>query len=367
MRSVSKYIQNLQWSLVLFILVSPAVAQTLPLEQELDNFLQTEDFQGVALISQGEALLYHKGFGLANREHGIPNTQSSVFRIASVTKQLTAVAILHLQDQGLLDVSEDIGKFLPDFPNGEKITIHHLLAHTSGIPEIHKLDNFMNIKSVSSFYEKLIEHIETSQDSFDITDGEFHYSNSGYIILGMIIEKVSGMTYETYIRENLLNPLEMSKTAYDHSQNIVSGRASGYVFKDGAYYNSKSIDMSLPFAAGGYLSTAQDLFFWNLALHEGKVLSKKSYESLTSVHSRNPYKGIAYGYGLFIGSSNPGFTDLGTPVYGHFGNINGFRSACIYYPKSRITIILLTNLQTTNLHTIHIQAARLLKESQLMQ
>jgi CubicO group peptidase (beta-lactamase class C family) len=212
------------------------------------------DAPGAAvLVAQNGTILLAKGYGYANIEHRVPNTPQTRFRLASVTKSVTAAAILHLLDAGKLSLDDRVAKYLPDMPHADQITIRHLLTHTSGLQTAEK-------------------------DPLEFTPGEhLNYSNTGYQVLGRIIEKVAGLSYEDYLRAGVFGPLGMQDSGADHYAPISLNRASGYD-RDGrdGYVNAWPGDMGEAFSAGGLYSTVEDLYRFDQALINGKLLKPET-------------------------------------------------------------------------------------------
>jgi CubicO group peptidase (beta-lactamase class C family) len=328
-----------------------------PLEQQIDQFLSQQHFQGAVLVATKGTILHCKGYGYANAEHQIFNTPDTVFRIASLTKQFTAVAILKLQEKGFLSVNDPIEKYLPSYPRGDEITIHHLLTHTSGIAEITDFPNLSNIQRLPSSPELVMSYFQDIPLQF--TPGsKCLYCNSGYIVLGAIIEAATGHSYERYIEENFFTPLGLQCTFYDHHQSIIPNRASGYCFdEDGNLAHAAFIEMSFPHAAGGLVSTVKDLYTWNLALHSGQLLSQASQRALLTMQASDGQGKLTYGYGLCIGPQNENFNTLNVAVIGHFGTIEGFKAALVYYPEADATLIFLSNLENSDLDFLQTRLA----------
>jgi len=230
-------------------------------------------FQGSVLVSD-HGKVYEKGFGLANKEWDIPNAPDTKFRLGSVTKQFTATLILQLVEQGKIKLDGKITDYLPDYrkDTGDRVTIHNLLTHTSGIPSYTSRPDFMseisrNPYSVTDFVKKF------ASDGLEFEPGtKFSYDNGGYFILGAIIEKVTGKTYEQNLREKIFDPLGMTDSGYDHSEIILAKRATGYGKMPTGFVNSAYMDMSLPYAAGSLYSTVRDLYKWDRALYTDRVL-----------------------------------------------------------------------------------------------
>lgn len=305
---------------------------------EIDQYLSKNNFQGTVLIAKGGDILFSKGYGMANEEHLIPNTTNTVFRIGSITKQFTAVAILQLQEEGILDVLDPVSKFLPDYPQGNQITLHHLLSHTAGIPEITEFSNLSEIQRHPSNPKKVMAYFKDLPLRF--TPGsKYEYSNSGYIVLGAVIESVIHQPYEEYLKEHVFEPAVMKHSYFDKNQSIISNRASGYASdNNGSLVNAEFIEMSFPHAAGSLAVTAGDLLLFHKALKDGKLLSNSSLDILFTPHAQTEKKGIAYGYGFFIDAHS----------IGHMGEIEGFRASSYYYVDLDLNIIVLSNHESTN-------------------
>src|SRR6478672_6023265 len=225
-------------------------------------------FQGSVLVSD-RGKIYEKGFGLANKEWDIPNAPDTKFRLGSITKQFTATLILQLIEQGKVKLDGKITDYLTDYrkDTGDKVTIQHLLTHTSGIPNYTSRPDFMTKISrdpypVMDFVKKY------ASDDLEFEPGsKFSYDNGGYFILGAIIEKVTGKSYEQNLREKIFDPLGMTDSGYDHSETILPKRATGYGKMPTGFVNSAYMDMSIPYAAGSLYSTARDLYKWDRALY----------------------------------------------------------------------------------------------------
>ncbi|MGD2089270.1 MAG: serine hydrolase [Candidatus Aminicenantes bacterium] len=290
----------------------------------------------VLAVKDGKIIL-RRGYGMANLELGIPIKPEMVFRIGSITKQFTSVAIMKLAEEGKLSVTDDITKYLEDYPtHGHKITIHHLLNHTSGIK------NYTNIKDLLPLMRKDMKPDELidlfKNQPMDFAPGErFLYSNSGYVLLGAIIEKVSGKSYETYIDENIFKPLGMSNSYYGSNKRIIPLRASGYKKEKKEIRNADYLSMTLPHAAGALLSTVDDLHRWYRALEAGKVLSQKSLEQMYTPAKLNNGKAHNYGYGWGLG------TLFGEKTIEHGGGINGFTTYALRVPEKKVFVTVLTN------------------------
>ena len=329
-------------------------------DQQLSNAIDKiieEDYQadgpGVAvLVAKNGNILYHKGVGMANLELGVPMKADMIFRIGSITKQFTAVAILQLMEQGKLSLEDEITKFIPDYPtHNHKITIHHLLTHTSGIasytgmkdwtPEVMKKD-FTPLEMIDFFKDQ----------PMDFEPGEeWRYSNSGYFLLGYIIEKVSGQTYEDYVREHLFEPAGMVNSLYGNDINIIMNRAYGYQQGEHGYENANFLSMTQPYAAGSLMSTVEDMFRWNRALISGKLLSEESLALAWTNYTLNNGSIINYGYGWMPGDVQ------GSPMIAHGGGINGFMTHEAYFPDEDLFVVLFLNCTCIGTEAAHKIAA----------
>lgn len=290
-------------------------------------------FSGSVLVARGGRIVLRRGYGQANYELGVPNTPETKFRLGSITKQFTAMAILRLEVQGRLKVTDPVSAFFPDYPGGDRITIHHLLTHTSGIPN---LTEFPDYAATMSRPTTVLETVSRFKDRpLDFPPGErFSYSNSGYILLGAIIEKVTGRSYEEHLREDILRRLGLNDTGYDHAAPVLPGRASGYEFADDVKVNAPYIDMSVPQAAGALYSTVDDLYKWDRALAAETLAPRAVLERMFT-----PFKdGYAYGWsiGSFAGRRN----------IRHGGGINGFTTDISRFPDDDACIIVLNNFST---------------------
>lgn len=323
------------------------------LQQKLDNhcncLAKLGYLNGCVLVAFEGRIILNKGYGMASFELNVPNDPQTKFRIGSITKQFTAAAIVMMHELKLLNVEDPISEYLPSYPNGDKITIHHLLTHTSGIPNYTGLEDFVPKMRLVSSTDDLIARFADKPLLFEPGE-KFDYSNSGYVLLTAIIEKVSGRTYEDYIYHAILKPLGMINTGYDHAKKILKNRASGYEVW-GEVVNAEFLEMTIPSGAGGMYSTVEDLYIWGLALHSHRQISEKAYASMTT-----PFKDT-YGYGLSIYEEE--IMGSQRKVIGHGGGINGFLTEMRHYKKEDVTVIVLSNLVTTQVGPISQQLARL--------
>jgi CubicO group peptidase (beta-lactamase class C family) len=268
--------------------------------------------------------------------------------LGSISKQFTALLIVKLAEEGKLKLDVPITTYLPDYPkeNGDKITIHHLLTHSSGIPNYTSLPNFMKDKSRDPYTPE--EFVKTfSSLPLEFTPGEkFNYSNSGYFLLGYIIEKTTGKSYEQYLQEIVFTPLKMTNTGYDHSEVILKNRAAGYEKQGKKIVNAAYLDMSIPYAAGSLYSTVEDLYLWDQALYTNKLLSEKSMESLFKPYIKAG--GASYGYGWFVDEFDNGEKGK-LKMVGHGGGINGFNTIISRIFTDKNLVVLMNNTGGTSL------------------
>lgn len=316
------------------------------LAAKVDTYMQAlvalDRFSGAILIAREGEVLMSAGYGLANREHGVPNTPQTKFRLGSITKQFTAVAILILQQQSKLRVQDPISAHLPDCPDAWKpVTIHHLLNHTSGMPEH---TNRLNWQTTGRSPLTVQGVVDLFRDlPLDFQPGEAHqYSNSGYILLGQIVEQVADMPFEAFVREQIFAPLGMENTGYDRSDRVLEHRATGYDLRNGTYVNANFLDMSIPHAAGALYSTVGDLLLWDQSFYTETLLPQSSLQTMTTL---SPFL-ANYGYGIAMGSQ------FGRRLVGHGGGIHGFLTKLDRYPDEKVCIAALSNLTSANPHEV---------------
>lgn len=301
-------------------------------------------FNGSVLIADQGKVVYKKGFGMANMEWDIPNTPDTKHRLGSITKQFTAMLVLQLAAENKIDLNAPVTKYLPDYPkaNGDKITIHHLLTHTSGLPNYTSFPGFFKDESRNPYTPTQFVEVFANKD-LEFTPGErFNYSNSGYFLLGVILEKITGKTYEKMLRDTIFTPLNMNATGYDSSSEILKKRATGYEKKGSSFVNSNYLDMSIPYAAGSLYSTVEDLYLWDQALYTNKLLPKK-YMDLYFKPQIAAFDNSDYAYGWIIGKEAIGNTTDSLNVISHGGGINGFNTTISRAISDKSLVVLLNN------------------------
>ncbi len=326
---------------ILTLAALPASAQERDLAAYADKLL-TETYPAgepgaaVLVVKDGKTVL-RKGYGLANVELGVPIQPDMVFEIGSVTKQFTAAAILMLAERGLLSVDDEITRHLPGYPtHGRKITIHHLLTHTSGIPSYTGLPEWMGRVREDLKVEQLIAMFKDKPLEF--APGErWAYNNSAYVLLGAIIEKASGKTYEDFVEQEVFQPLGMTRSSYGHNTELVPGRVEGYDKGKDGYQRARYLSMTQPYAAGSLLSTVDDLARWSDALWSGKVVKPESLKRMLTPAKLGSGRSTRYAYGLGVGEY------AGRTIVEHGGGIFGFVSDTLRVPDEGIFVAILSN------------------------
>jgi CubicO group peptidase (beta-lactamase class C family) len=317
--------------LVLFTANAAAQDPAPKFDEYLNALADQQSFAGSVLVAHDGKVIFSKGYGLANVELDVPNTPQTKFRLGSITKQFTATGILLLQERGKLSVADPICKYFDNCPAAwSEVTVHHLLSHTGGIPNFTSFPDYMPKMMMPVTTQEMIARFKDKP--LDFKPGEkWDYSNSGYFLLGAIIERVSGESYESFLRKNIFDPLKLTGTGYDHFDTILKKRATGYSLSKGKMVNSAFLDMTQPYSAGSLYSTVEDLFLWNEALYSGKVLSAKSFEMMTTTVKNN------YAYGLGVE------TKFNRKMIAHGGGINGFATFIARFPEEKLTIVVLRN------------------------
>jgi CubicO group peptidase (beta-lactamase class C family) len=293
------------------------------------------------LIARDGKKLLEKGYGLAQVEVRTPITCDTRFRVGSITKQFTAAAILKLQEQGQLNINDPISKYFPDWPKGRAVTLRHLLTHSSGIHNFTAKPGFQTNVTVATPLETLISSFKN--DPYDFNPGaQFRYCNSGYVLLGAVIQKVSGETYASYLRETFFKPLGMKDTGVSPSDAPLTNEALGYSYENSSVRRSVDWNMSNVAGAGNLYSTARDLSLWNEALFGGRVLSSASLQAAFTVgvlvdDDPSHPEDTGYGYGWAIDRLN------GTREISHGGELAGFGSYLLRLPEYKLTVVVLLN------------------------
>ena len=289
-------------------------------------------------VTRGRDTLVMKGYGMADLENDLPATAQTVFRIGSVTKQFTSVAIMQLVEQGKVSLDDDVTKYVPAAPtHGRRILVRHLLNHSSGIPSYTDVGGtFGRVMRLDLSHDSLLATVR--DDSLQFEPGShFYYNNTGYFLLGMIIERVTGKSYGDHLRDALFVPNGLTSTVYCGNTPLIKHRARGYDGRPTGLVNADFLSMDLPYAAGSLCSSVGDLIAWTRLLHSGKLVNATSFAAMTTPVKLSSGRPMQYGFGLFMDS-------LGTHrAIQHGGGINGFISQLAYYPDDSLTVVVLSN------------------------
>src|SRR5205809_4451468 len=315
---------------------------------ELFHDFDRPDAPGAAAIVIKEGTpLFAKGYGLADLEKKIPCTANTNFRLASVAKQFTAMAVLILAEQGKLSLQDRLPKFFPEFPEyGKAIALHHLLTHTSGLPDY---EDHIPQGTTIPLSDRDVLFILRHQSKTDFPPGaQFHYSNSSYALLALIVENVSGKTFPAFVKEKIFNPLGMTNSvAYVAGLSCVPNRAYGYVNGTSGWELSDQSVTSAVLGDGGIYSSVADLFKWDQALYTEKLISVKMLaDRFIAYSSESDFTGSSYGYGWDVGN----FRD--TERIWHYGSTCGFSTRIERYPGTRLSVIVLTNRRNAEISPI---------------
>ncbi len=305
-------------------------------------------------VVKGRDTLVMKSYGFANVELQVPATTETLFRIGSVTKQFTATAVMQLAEQGKLRLTDSLAKFLPNIPpHWRGVTIRHLLNHTSGIPAYSDLGaRARPLMMLGAPRDSMIAFLRNDSLLFSPGSG-FYYNNTGYYLLGMVIEQVSGKSYAAYINDNLAVPLGLAHTRYCGTRAVLPNRASGYDRSGTSLVNAAYIDMETPYAAGSLCSTARDLVLWGAALASGRVISRASYEEMTIPITLASPRPMTYGYGFFVAA-------VGSyRVLEHPGNIPGFAAHLMRVPSESLYVAVTANTASSPAPQMAYEIARI--------
>jgi CubicO group peptidase (beta-lactamase class C family) len=306
-------------------------------------------FNGTVLVAEEGKVIFKKGYGLANMEWNIPNKPDTKFRLGSITKQFTSMLILQLVKDGKIDLDGKLSDYLPYYRNdtGDLVTVHHLLTHTSGIPSYTGLPRFFEDLSRDPY--PVDEFIKTycSGDLEFEPGSKYVYNNSGYFLLGAIIEAVTGQRYEDVLKVKILDPVGMKNTGYDHHDTLIPNRAAGYEKRAGDYVNAPYLDMSLPYAAGSLYSTVEDLYLWDQTLYLDKLLSNELKELMFKPHVSAG--GMYYAYGWMVGEKSFPKSKDKVKRIAHGGGINGFNTLIDRLVDERHLVVLFNNTGGTAL------------------
>lgn len=325
-----------------------------PLTEQLASYMSGLEanlsFTGSVLVARRGEILLNRGYGFADRQKQIRNAADTTFRIASITKQFTATAILLLQARGKLNVQDRACNYLPTCPPGWRtITLHQLLTHTSGIPSYKDLEGYPAFRATPAAPSDLMNTFSDLPLAF-APGSQYSYSNSGYVVLGRIIETVAGTTFEGFVEDNILAPLGMSDAGVlDLPANLALGYANSFDLQPAA-----TSDPSVEYAAGGLYSTAEDLYRFDRALFSGDLLPPALLDRMVTAYEFIPDSGgLSYGYGCQVKDMD------GHRLVGHSGLLEGYSAMNMYFPDDQVAVILLENQRNPSPYGIGIQLAEM--------
>ncbi|WP_405606104.1 serine hydrolase [Polaribacter sp. Asnod1-A03] len=342
--------------LSLFLILFCITIQSQSLESKIDNILESQfksNETGVsALVAKDGKVVYRKAFGKANLELDVAMTPENVFQVGSITKQFTAVSILMLLEEGKLNLEDEITKFIPDYPTkGKKITIHHLLTHTSGIKSYTSMSSFGQVATLKKSPLEFIDFFK--KEPMDFNPGEkYLYNNSGYFILGYIIEKVSGMSYPEFIQKRIFDKIYMKSSYYGSHSQLIKNRASGYQ-KNKEFTNAQYISLTLPYAAGSIMSSVDDMLKWQTAIATNVFVKENTIRKAFTNYTLNNGDKINYGYGWSLDEIN------GVSTIEHGGSIPGYKSMGVFVPSKNVYVILFSNCDCKSPTNVAIEIAAL--------
>lgn len=324
---------------ICFLLGATCLAQTAPSDQEIvsktDEYMNAlarlNRFRGSILVARDGKAIVSRSYGIANFEDAVPNARQTKYHLASITKTFTAAAIVMLQERGKLNVQDSVCKYVAECPAAwQPVTIHHLLTMSSGVPNFTDFPDWLQTRAVASNFAETIARFKDKP--LDFQPGEkYNYSNSGYVLLASIIEKLSGKTYEGFLRENIFAPLGMTNTGFDDNKIVIKNRAIGYAREGIRLVRAPYLSTSIVKGAGGLYSTVDDLFLWDQALYAEKLLSKKSLDAMFTIYSGD----FSYGW------HNDKHFNRRRAFYA--GVQIGFKPSIDRYLDDKVTVILLTN------------------------
>ena len=333
-----------------------ATAQNQNLTQQFDDivaqyYTDSNAPGATVLVAKNGKAIYRKAVGKSNLELDVDMIPENVFMLASITKQFTAIAILMLEEQGKLSLNDPITKFIPDYPtHGKTITVHHLLNHTSGIKSYTSIGDLRQIARQDKTLDELIDFFKNEPMDFDPGE-DYRYNNSGYVLLGKIIEVVSGETYADFIDNHIFQPLGMTASQYGSHSKLIKNRAMPYEEGDKGYVNASYLSMSLPHAAGALTSTIDDMLKWQNALANNTLIKASTLQKAINGSKLNNGEHIDYGYGLGE------LTLKGSKGYTHSGGIFGTSTNGIYLINEDVYVIGLSNCSCNNIDAVTTQLA----------
>lgn len=334
--------------------ITAAAAKAAP-QQAMQQLVQSKANANepgfTVIVRKGDQILLRGGYGQANLELAVPMQADSNMRLASLTKQFTAVAVLQLVQEGKITLQHKVGQVLPEYPAvGRDITIHQLLTHSSGIPNLSRMPEFKENKAKDAELPDLLQLFSAKPLQFK-PGSRFNYSNSNYVLLSAIIEKASGQTYADYLQQHIFQPLGMKDTMYDSATALINKRVSGYEQTATGFRNADAISMTRPRGAGALRSTVDDLNRWDQALYTNELVPQPLLQQSFVMHPSNDGQPLPYGYGWMM-------ADLaGAVTHEHSGGIDGFSSYVIRVPSQKVYVAVLANTGTFDSYTMAVKLA----------
>ncbi len=325
-------IQIVYFFLTFFSLSSMSAQTTLDttaLNAIFDQIELHDKDMGSVLIAEGDKVLYSRGFGYANLETKTKNTPATKFRVGSITKTITAVMILQLIESKQISLDTPLSKFFPSVPNAKRINIEHLLQHRSGLFNLTNLEDYFSYMAIPQSQSQMLERINNLEINFE-PGAQFEYSNTNYILLGFILEKITGKTYAEVLEEKIVKPLGLTDTYLGQKIGTFSNEAYSYTPNTLGWIPATETDMSVPSAAGAIVSNPTDLHRFIRGLFKEQLTSSNTLQQMLTIKD-------GYGYGVFT------FPFYERMAYGHNGGIDGFVSNLAYFPEEEITISLTAN------------------------
>lgn len=305
-------------------------------------------------VMRHNEVIFARGYGYADLNKKVEATEHTVYQVGSITKQFTALAVMMLVEQGKVNLNDIMLDYLPNYPQrNHKVTIDQLLNHTSGIKSYTDIEKFWEISERDLSREEIVDLF--SSEPVEFSPGEnYQYNNSGYYLLGMIIENVSGISYADFLKANVWQSLEMFDTHYLEKNKNVENLATGYDHKDNEFVLARPLGMDNPFSGGSLGSSVLDLLKWQTALNENQLISRQSYNKMIEPGLLTGGKHTTYGYGFFMSNLN------GHRKIEHGGTINGFRAQLSYYPDDGLTVTVLCNHNSAPQAQLESQISRLI-------
>lgn len=329
----------------------------------IEKIAREQRIPGLAIgIQSKDQVVYEQYYGYANLEHNVPVTSETVFEIASVSKLFTAQAILYLAQQKQLHLDDPISSYLQGLPlSWQAVTIRHCLAHQSGLPSYTEVEGYWQLTRQSKSHEQVIDLVRDLPLNFP-SGTSYFYDNTGFYLLGMVIEAVTQQAYGDYLAEIIFKPLGMSQTRANNYQQLISNRAQGYVLSEDVLHNKDYYDTSNTFSAGIFLSTIQDLLRWSSSLYDNSVLNEQSRQAWWTPHPSQTGNERQLHFTVALG-----WFTLDLPIgsfLGHNGGIPGFAASFVHFRQQHITAAVLCN--TNHISEPHEIAFKVIRELQLL-